>query len=530
MPRDHPADHAPDVRIDRRHWTSEGDGRHGPRRVWADAGQILKRGQVIGHRPAVPLDDGRRGSMQSDRATVVAEPRPRAHGIGHGSGRQRGRRGEAAGEAHPRDLDTRDLRLLEHDFRHEHPPRVAGRAERQVPTVEVVPREQRRRQADPVPERRRLHRGDTDTHMPTEYPPTDRLAQPRLRIAQVAPPVERVPPLGYGGTERVIDELARELARRGHEVVLFASGDSDAPGELVETVPVSLRTAGTDVDPAAWLVATELLVLRRQSDFDVIHAHLEFHNLVLARAATRPVIGTFHGRLDGPAVRIAFADRPQGLVAISRAQADELPHVPWAGIVHNGLTLRDMPFSREPGEELCFVGRITPDKGIVAAIEVARLSGRTLRIAAKEPWLPVERQYNDEVFLPATKRAHVELLGELGQADRDALMAGSFATLMPSVWPEPFGLVAIESMACGTPVVCRPVGALPEIVRDGIDGFFGDDAQAMAATLDGVAALDRAEIRRSVLERFSAEHMADGYEAVYAAAVAGTPGTNSGPR
>ena len=336
-----------------------------------------------------------------------------------------------------------------------------------------------------------------------------------LRIAQVAPPVERVPPLGYGGTERIIDELSRELARRGHHVVLFASGDSEAPGELAETVPVSLRAAGYDGDPGPWYVATQLQVLRRQEEFDVIHAHLEFYSLMLTRAASCPVVTTFHGRLDVPHAATALADEPPGLVAISHAQAAQHPSLRWAGVVHNGLTLGDMPFGGARDDSLCFVGRITPEKGILDAIEVARLTGRRLRVAAKEPWLNSERAYYSDVFLPALDRADVEMLGELGPSDRDALLSTSYASLLPVTWPEPFGLAAIESLACGTPVVCRPVGGLREIVRDGRDGFLAEDAPSMAAAVERVAALDRAEIRRSVLERFSVERMADGYEDVY---------------
>lgn len=342
------------------------------------------------------------------------------------------------------------------------------------------------------------------------------LTQRPLRIAQVAPPVERVPPRGYGGTERIVDELSRELARRGHEIVLFASGDSEAPGELAVTVERSLRAADHEGDPSPWFVSTQLQVLERELEFDVIHGHLEFYNLTLARAASRPVIGTFHGRLDMPHAAAALAQPTSGLVAISRAQASQHPRLPWAGVVHNGLTLRDMPFGKDRDDSVCFVGRVTPEKGILDAIEVARITGRRLRVAAKEPWLPWERSYYADVFLPALERADVEILGELGPEDRDALLASSYASLMPGSWPEPFGLAAIESLACGTPVICQPVGGLVEIIRDGRDGYFATDATAMAAAVERVGALDRAEIRRSVVSRFSAERMADGYEAVYA--------------
>jgi len=354
-----------------------------------------------------------------------------------------------------------------------------------------------------------------DTQVPVA---PERLDRP-LRVAQVAPPIEPIPPGGYGGTERIIDELGRELARRGHEVVLFASGDSQPPGRLIETVPLALRGQGFKGDPSPWFVATQLQVLRHQAEFDVIHSHLDFHSVLLARAADTPVVGTFHGRLDTLFADSILRDRPRGLVAISHGQAAQRPDVPWAAVVYNGLSLRHMPFQAAHDGSLAFVGRITEEKGILDAIEVARLAGRTLRIAAKDPWLPSEIAYYQDVFEPARSRADVELLGELGPADRDALLAASYATLMPSTWPEPFGLTAIESLACGTPVIARGVGGLPEVVRHGIDGYLADDAAAMAARVDDVEGLDRSAIRASVLERFSAERMAHGYEAVYASLI-----------
>lgn len=317
-----------------------------------------------------------------------------------------------------------------------------------------------------------------------------------------------------------MDELSRELSRRGHDVVLFASGDSEAPGKHVVTVPVSLRSADLRGDASPWMSVTQLKVLRHEHELDLIHGHLDFHNLILARAAKVPVISTFHGRLDMPYAESALADHPRGLVAISRSQAAQHPSVPWAAVVYNGLTLRAMPFGTVRDDSLCFVGRAAPEKGILDAIEIARSSGRRLRVAAKTPWLPWEREYYSEVFLPAVARADVELLGELRGHERDALLASSFASLMPGRWPEPFGLTAIEALACGTPVICRPVGGLREIVRHGYDGFIAPDVAGMAAAVARVAELDRAAMRSSVLDRFSAERMADGYEAVYTRALA----------
>jgi glycosyltransferase involved in cell wall biosynthesis len=344
-----------------------------------------------------------------------------------------------------------------------------------------------------------------------------------LRIAQVAPPIERVPPEGYGGTERVIFELASELDRRGHEVTTFASGDSAVPGRLIPTVPSALRPAGHGGDVSGYMITTMLQVLDREAEFDLVHSHLEWYSVALRRAARRPLVATFHGRLDLPWSRDAFADRPDGMVAISESQASVHPDVPWT-IVHNGLTLDASPFERRRNDALVFVGRVTPEKGIIEAIEIAERADRPLRIAAKVGPTPNERDFDEQVFQPALKAAgrRVEFLGELSGADRDRLFAESYAVLMPGSWPEPFGLVAIEALACGTPVLARRVGGLDEIIRDGVDGFFGDDETELAFLVDRVAELDRSAIRASVIDRFSATRMADGYEALYARMVGQT--------
>ncbi|MBA3779686.1 MAG: glycosyltransferase family 4 protein [Chloroflexi bacterium] len=341
-----------------------------------------------------------------------------------------------------------------------------------------------------------------------------------LRIAQVAPPLERVPPLAYGGTERIVHELNLELTRRGHEVTLFASGDSDAPGELVATVPEALRPAGFGGDPSPYFLVSQLEVLRRADSFDVIHSHLEWPSLMLARASQTPVVSTFHGRLDVPAARQALIDPPPWLVAISQSQASAHPEVPWT-IIHNGMNLAGAPFRARREDHLCFVGRVAPEKGIVEALEVARLAGRPLKIAAKIGTLPEEREYYEEIVGPLMKDPNVEFLGELRAPERDQLLASSYAALMPGSWPEPFGLVAIEALACGTPLLARRVGALPEIIRDGIDGFFGDDAVQLAFLCERVEELDRLAIRDAVLDRFSASRMTDRYEQLYAAAMSG---------
>jgi glycosyltransferase involved in cell wall biosynthesis len=338
--------------------------------------------------------------------------------------------------------------------------------------------------------------------------------------------MERVPPLAYGGTERIVHGLVVELERRGHEVTTFASGDSEVPGRHIPTVPIALRPAGYLGDASPWFQYTMHEVIDRAAEFDIIHSHLEWPSLLFAQLSPIPVVSTFHGRLDLPWAGPLLRDAPRGLVAISENQASTHPEVPWQAIVHNGLRLDEAPFDRRRSDALCFVGRVAEEKGPVEAIEIARQAGRPLRIAAKIAPGGPERAYYDAVFKPALDAAgrEVEFLGELSQEDRDLLFAESYASLMPGSWPEPFGLVAIEALATGTPVVARRIGALPEIIREGIDGFFGDDVTAMAFLVDRVEGLDREAIRASVLDRFSVERMTDGYLEVYRAMLAGETG------
>lgn len=338
----------------------------------------------------------------------------------------------------------------------------------------------------------------------------------QLRIALVAPPAEAVPPAAYGGTERIVYELAVELHRRGHQVTVFASGDSAVPCELVRTAPSALRPAGNDDDADGWTQVTISEVLRRARSFDIIHSHLDWAGILLGHATRTATACTFHGRLDRPFAADLLGHAKPGLVAISHNQASMHPDVPWTGVVHHGLTFDDAPFKPDRDDSLVFVGRICEEKGIVDAIEVARLTGRTLRIAAKIGPTPAEQDYAENVFKPALERADTDFLGELTGAERDRLLARSHALVMPGAWPEPFGLTAIEALACGTPVIARRVGALPELVRHGVDGFLADDPAQMAFQVGRVAALDRAAVREHARSRFSAQRMVDDYEEVYA--------------
>jgi glycosyltransferase involved in cell wall biosynthesis len=326
-----------------------------------------------------------------------------------------------------------------------------------------------------------------------------------------------IPPPAYAGTERVIAVLAEELQRRGHQVTLFASGDSEAPGdgELVSVVPDSSWKQRGETSALPGQLLSAAVAWREQERFDVIHSHVEAAGFLFARHATRPVVSTLHGRLDVdgmPALLEEFADIP--LVAISESQQRWAPGANWVATIHHGLPLASMPFNPDPGDYLLFLGRTVPEKGIGEAVAVAQQAGIPLQIVAKVN-TPIEMATFDEVVRPALAPGSVEFQGELAPEDRDPLLAGALATLMLGPWPEPFGLVAIESLGTGTPVIARRAGALPEIIEHGVDGFLVDDVTEAALAVEKVRDLDRVRIRERAIARFSTERMADDYEALF---------------
>ena len=324
-----------------------------------------------------------------------------------------------------------------------------------------------------------------------------------------------VPPPAYAGTERVIAALGEELVDRGHDVTLFAAGDSSFSGTLVPTIPESLWKQGYRGDITAWMAISVEEAWKRAADFDLIHSHVETHGFLFARHCPTPVVSTLHGRLDGdglPEILAAFPDVP--LVSISESQRRWAEGANWVGTVPHGLPLDQMPFSAEAGAYLAFVGRVTPEKGLDDAIELARTTGLTLRAAAKV-YDDHEHEHFDEIVAPAIKDGIVDFLGEVGPDERDPLLAGALATVMLGAWPEPFGLVAIESLATGTPVIARRAGALTETIEHGVDGFLVDDVREAELAVEMVKELDRTHIRERALERFSPGRMVDQYEAIY---------------
>jgi glycosyltransferase involved in cell wall biosynthesis len=338
-----------------------------------------------------------------------------------------------------------------------------------------------------------------------------------MRIGIAAPPVLPIPPRAYAGTERVVSALVDALVERRHEVVLFASGDSSTAARLVPTVPTSIWTDGGASNAMAAHVLTAELVARhtRGLGLDLVHSHLESIGLPLARRLDVPMMTTLHlnpGLNGMPLLLAAMPEAP--LVAISDSQRREVPAANWIATIHHGLPLHRMAWSGMAGDYLVLVGRAAPDKGVAAAIEIARRSAMPLRIVAKARE-PAERRCLEDVIRPAERRGGVTFLGELESRARDTEFVGAYATLMMGAWPEPFGLVSIESLATGTPVIGRRRGALPEIVRHGVDGFLVDDIDGAVAALDDIVHLDRAAIRRSALERFGIGRMVDEYEALY---------------
>ena len=338
--------------------------------------------------------------------------------------------------------------------------------------------------------------------------------QERLRIAQLAPLFESVPPALYGGSERVVDALTCELVRRGHEVTLFASGDSNTPAELVACSERSLRLEARERDHVAFTMVQLAELVRRSGSFDIVHNHIDYYAFPFALQSAAPMVTTTHGRLDLPEVQRVyrqFATLP--LVSISEAQQAPLPECAWVGTVHNGLDLDRYHLNERPEGYLAFLGRMSPEKRPDRAIEAARELGLPLKLAAKVD--AVDREYFEHAIRPMLAHPGIEFVGEINDREKDEFLGNASAYLFPIDWPEPFGLTMIEAMACGTPVIAMDFGSVREVVADGISGFVCNSFMGFVDATTRISQLDRRAVRAHVAQRFSSARMADGYEAIY---------------
>jgi glycosyltransferase involved in cell wall biosynthesis len=335
-----------------------------------------------------------------------------------------------------------------------------------------------------------------------------------MHIAQVSPLYESVPPKRYGGTERVVSYLTEELVRQGHEVTLFASGDSVTSAQLVAGSPQALRTDPRCIDPLAHHFRMLDEVFVRADAFDIIHYHIDYLHFPFTKRQQLPAITTMHGRLDLPDLVPLFRTySAMPVVSISASQRQPLPWLNWQGTVHHGLPTDLYRPSESPGRYLAFLGRISPEKRADRAIAIARRTGIPLKLAAKVD--RADEQYFRQTIAPLLTDPLVEFVGEIGDADKEEFLGNAVALLFPVDWPEPFGLVMIEAMACGTPVIAYRCGSVPEVIEDGVSGFVVDNDDAAVAAVQRARALGRRSCRQAFEDRFSAARMARDYLELY---------------
>ena len=335
-----------------------------------------------------------------------------------------------------------------------------------------------------------------------------------MRIAQVAPLFESVPPKFYGGTERIVSWLTEDLVRLGHEVTLFASGDSMTAARLVSGCPEALRLNPGCVDQLAHHVNMLEKVFSEKDNFDLIHFHIDYLHFPLSRRAGIANVTTLHGRLDIPDLTPLFrtySDMP--VVSISDAQRKPLPWVNWQGTVHHGLPENSLSFYGEPGKYLAFLGRISPEKRPDLAIDTARRIGIPLKLAAKVD--VVDREYFEAIIKPRLAPPDIEYIGEISESEKGEFLGNALALMFTIDWPEPFGLAMIEALACGTPVIARPCGSVPEVIRPGVTGYIVESVDEMTAAVGKIEKLSREGCRKEFESRFTAEIMVDRYEQVY---------------
>jgi len=335
----------------------------------------------------------------------------------------------------------------------------------------------------------------------------------KLRIAQVAPLYESVPPQLYGGTERIVAYLTEELVRQGHDVTLFASGDSQTSARLVPVCQRALRL-GECIDPLPHHLIMVEEVYRRAAEYDVIHFHVDYLHFPVSRRYGAPQITTLHGRLDLPDLVPLYREFPDmPLSSISDAQRQPLPWLNWQGTVYHGLPEDLLGCDDEPQGYLAFLGRVSPEKRLDLAIEIAQRAGLPLCIAAKVD--RADREYYEQVIRPLLRQPGVEFLGEIGERDKRAFLAGARGLLFPIDWPEPFGLVMIEAMACGTPVIAFRRGSVPEVIDPGKTGFVCSTVEEAVEAVARLPEVSRQGCRKVFEQRFTAARMARDYVNLY---------------
>jgi glycosyltransferase involved in cell wall biosynthesis len=335
-----------------------------------------------------------------------------------------------------------------------------------------------------------------------------------MRIAQVAPLVESVPPKHYGGTERIVAYLTEELVRLGHKVTLFASGDSVTRAELVPVWGCSFRKDKGTKDYLSREVLLMDHVMQRADEFDVIHFHTGCLHYLISRHLTVPHVTTLHGRLDtSESLRLYDRFRDLPMISISNAQRAPWPCANWQATIYHGLPQDLFRFHPEPGGYLAFLGRASPEKRVDRAIEIAKRVGMPLKIAAKVD--RADRRYFKREIEPLLNDPHIEWLGEINDKDKDGFLGNAYALLFPIDWPEPFGLVMIESMACGTPVVAYSGGSVAEVMDEGVTGFVVNDIEQAAEAARRIGDLSRVRCREVFEKRFTASRMATDYINMY---------------
>jgi glycosyltransferase involved in cell wall biosynthesis len=350
----------------------------------------------------------------------------------------------------------------------------------------------------------------------------------KMRIAQVAPLYESVPPKLYGGTERIVSYLTEQLVRQKQNVTLFASGDSVTNARLIPITERALRLEGSRIrDPLAHHIRLVERVLREADQFDILHFHLDHLHFPLARRSQSVCVTTLHGRLDIPDLAPLFQEFSEmPVVSISDSQREPLSWLNWCGTVYHGLPEDLYGFTEAPSDYLAFLGRICPEKGLDRAIEIVEKTGRKLKIAAKVD--PADRDYFSQEIEPLLSLPFIEFVGEIGETEKGEFLGNAAALLFPIDWPEPFGLVMIEAMACGTPVIAFNSGSVPEIIENGVTGFVVSNIEDAASAVESISTINRRKCRETFEQRFSASRMASDYLDIYRWLVSRREGDGAG--